>query len=260
MNEQPTPPKLKAVIFDLGETLFDSTGVTPDLIKDRARQSFLQVHEYLCSLGKPLPPQAEFFKALASLLNARLEESNVTLRSVHIGPVLQELLGRMEIALTHEELRECVWRTYEYNEGMAVLYPEALPLINQLRAAGLQVGLISNSIWPHWCHDVTLAKLGVRDLLYPRLYSADWEYKKPHASIFKQALDMLDVSPNAAVFVGDHLDPDVLGAQGAGMKAVLLEVPYRQENHPAIRPDERISRLAELPRALDRLFGSQWRT
>ncbi|MGE5604046.1 MAG: HAD hydrolase-like protein, partial [Nitrososphaerales archaeon] len=51
-----------------------------------------------------------------------------------------------------------------------------------------------------------------------------------------------------AVYVGDRLVPDVGGAQGVGMKAVLIEVAHRVESHPKIVPDARIK---ELPQLLD---------
>ena len=66
-----------------------------------------------------------------------------------------------------------------------------------------------------------------------------------------------DVSPiriKDAVYVGDRLIPDVGGAQGVGMKAVLIEVAHRLETHPDIEPDARVKDLPELLGVLPALF------
>ena len=58
------------------------------------------------------------------------------------------------------------------------------------------------------------------------------------------------------VYVGDRLGADVAGAQGVGMKGVLIEVAHRPEHDPAIVPDARITELPELPAALSRMEAS----
>ena len=126
--------------------------------------------------------------------------------------------------------------------------------MRRLRSLGLHTGLISNTVWPGCCQDETLARLGVRGLLDPRIYSADVPFTKPHPSIFLRALDSLGVPAESAVFVGDHYDPDICGAQGVGMGAIYFDVPYRQESHPTIVPDERITALNQVPEALSRLY------
>ena len=45
---------------------------------------------------------------------------------------------------------------------------------------------------------------------------------KPHPSIFRAALQLLDVTPAEAVMVGDSFKHDVEGALNVGMRAVLL--------------------------------------
>jgi putative hydrolase of the HAD superfamily len=64
---------------------------------------------------------------------------------------------------------------------------------------------------------------------------------KPHASIFRAVLDLLDVQPHEALMVGDSVDDDIEGALSAGMHAVLLD---RLRLHPDFAP--RIESLAEL--------------
>ena len=57
---------------------------------------------------------------------------------------------------------------------------------------------------------------------------------------------LVGVAPECAPYVGHRLRADVAGAQGVGMKGVLIEVPHRTEHDPAIVPDARIGELPEL--------------
>ena len=46
--------------------------------------------------------------------------------------------------------------------------------------------------------------------------------------------------------MGDRLRADVAGAQGVGMRAVLIEVAHRTEHDPAIVPDAQIKDREDL--------------
>jgi len=173
---------------------------------------------------------------------------------------LREGIGALGLALSPEELDECLRRHYRSSDESAVLYPDVLPTLHELHAAGWRLGLISNSIWPASCHDETLARLGIRDLLAVRLYSADAGYQKPRPAIFQQALAALEISPAEAVYVGDRLDADVAGAHAVGMRGILRVVPYRVEANAEIIPDARIETLAELPTLLARWSAAEGET
>lgn len=241
---------LQAVLFDLGETLLDTGSDTPDFERDQAERDFRAVFDYLQGERIATPPWTIFYPAMLGHLRQRRAQGFCTDCSVHIGDVMREVLLEMDIPLERVNLNTCVRLTFQYSVETARLYPQAIPALLALRRMGWRLGLVSNTIWPGWCQDEILELLGVRDLLEARVYSADVEYAKPHPSIFRQALRILRVPPSAAVFVGDHLDPDVSGAHSAGMRAILLQVPYRREEKPGIVPDATIASLDELPQAL----------
>ena len=50
-------------------------------------------------------------------------------------------------------------------------------------------------------------------------------YEKPHPEIFRQALETMKAKPEESLYVGDVYSVDYLGATGAGMQAVLMDVP-----------------------------------
>jgi len=74
--------------------------------------------------------------------------------------------------------------------------------------------------------------------------------RKPSPEIFEKALKALGVEGSRSVFVGDMLDLDVKGPKNVGMKAVLIK-RRRVEENTYVKPDRVITRLRELPAALE---------
>ena len=73
---------------------------------------------------------------------------------------------------------------------------------------------------------------------------------KPSADFFQLALDDLGVAAADTVMVGDDIDADIGGAQGAGLTAVQVRTgkyTAADVEHPSVRPDFRIDSVAALP-------------
>jgi HAD superfamily hydrolase (TIGR01549 family) len=119
------------------------------------------------------------------------------------------------------------------------LYDDVLPVLEQLCAAGVCVGLVSNT---HRELEAFLEsfELPVRFALSSRAHGR----VKPCPTIFEAALQLAGADPRDGVMVGDSLDADVAGAQAAGLRGILLD---RDDRHGASEV-ERIRSLRELPR------------
>lgn len=132
-----------------------------------------------------------------------------------------------------------ITRGWERHENFE-LYEDVLPALAALRAAGLRIGLVSNSardVHEFAVHHALEIDAGISSFHHGRT--------KPHASIFRAVLDLLEVEPAAAAMVGDTIADDVEGARALGMRAILLD---RDDRNPEFEP--RIGSLAELPAAL----------
>jgi putative hydrolase of the HAD superfamily len=128
-----------------------------------------------------------------------------------------------------------ITRGWEQHENFE-LYDDALPALEALRAAGLRIGLVSNSardVREFARHHALDVDAGISSFHHGR--------SKPHASIFRAVLDLLDVAPAEAVMIGDQVADDIEGARAIGMHAVLLD---RDGLHPEFEP--RIADLGEL--------------
>jgi putative hydrolase of the HAD superfamily len=119
------------------------------------------------------------------------------------------------------------------------LYDDALPTLDAVRACGLKVGLLSNSA-RDLDEFVAHHGLSVDAVLTSRAHGKT----KPHETIFRRMLELLDVQPPEAVMVGDTIEDDVEGAEAVGMLAILLDREGRYPERQAL-PD-----LRGLPAAL----------
>lgn len=72
---------------------------------------------------------------------------------------------------------------------------------------------------------------------------------KPSETLFKIALESLQCSPSEAVVIGDDITSDIVGAQGTGMRSILVKTgkfkPNQLEN-PVAKPTWVINSVAEL--------------
>jgi putative hydrolase of the HAD superfamily len=120
------------------------------------------------------------------------------------------------------------------------LFEDALPVLEELRAAQLQLGLVSNGI-RDLQEFVVHHRLDVDAVVGSRAHG----FVKPHPTIFQAALEQLGVEPAEAVMVGDSLEEDVEGARALGLRAILID---REDRHPEV--EERLTDLYGLPAAL----------
>jgi putative hydrolase of the HAD superfamily len=130
---------------------------------------------------------------------------------------------------------ESAWAHAQHFE----LYDDALPAIDALRERGLKVGLLSNSA-RDLDEFVAHHRLTVDAVLTSRAHGKT----KPHETIFRRMLELLEVEPQEAVMVGDTIEDDIEGAEAVGMRAVLVDREGRYPEREAL-PD-----LRGLPAAL----------
>jgi putative hydrolase of the HAD superfamily len=124
-----------------------------------------------------------------------------------------------------------------------MLYDDVTPALKELAARGIKVGLISNS---HRCLTSFQQHFELHGLIAAALSSSDHGYLKPHPSIFESALQLLGVSAQEAVMVGDSLAHDIEGARRVGMRGVLVQrAPGGPTRAPADVPV--IASLSDLP-------------
>jgi putative hydrolase of the HAD superfamily len=128
-----------------------------------------------------------------------------------------------------------ITRGWERHENFE-LYEDVPQALAALRTAGLRIGLVSNSardVREFARHHALDVDAGISSFHHGRT--------KPHASIFRAVLDLLDTEPAEAAMVGDTIADDIEGARALGMQAILLD---RERTRPDFEP--RIESLRDL--------------
>jgi putative hydrolase of the HAD superfamily len=127
-----------------------------------------------------------------------------------------------------------------------LVFPEVPAVLDALRARGLRLAVVSNfdgRLLP------LLAALGISERVDAVVPSSLAGSAKPDARIFHAALARLDVSPAAALHVGDDLSLDVTGARRAGLRAALVDrhgrTPAAPAGVPVLRSLDRLPQLAD---------------
>jgi HAD superfamily hydrolase (TIGR01509 family) len=97
-------------------------------------------------------------------------------------------------------------------------YPDTLPVVQELVARRVPVGVLSNIAW-----DIrpSLARAGLLELLHVVVLSYEAGYEKPEPALFRLACEAMGHAPGDVLFVGD--DPARDGpAVRIGMPVYLL--------------------------------------
>jgi putative hydrolase of the HAD superfamily len=227
--------QLRAVFFDVDFTLI----YPGPMFGGAGYQTFCSRH------GIEVDPAAfsEAVVSAASLLDSigdpRHDDEVFVAFTRHI---IEQMGGRGDQvdACAREIYRE--WGSCQHFE----LYEDAPAVLRELAGRGLRIGLISNS---HRCLVSFQSHFELEGLIAATISSAEHGYMKPHPSIFKAALDLVDVAAGEAVMVGDAARHDIDGALGAGMRAVLLHrgpVPHPREQSLASAGVPTVRSLSEL--------------
>jgi putative hydrolase of the HAD superfamily len=154
-----------------------------------------------------------------------------------------------EAGLEHDP--ELLSAYYDFWEPHTYTDPAVRPTWEALRAAGIKVGVLSNTIWPRSWHERIFERDDVLDLVDGDVYTSEIPWTKPSPKAFAAALDAVGATdPARCVYVGDRLFDDVWGAKNAGLRAVHLPhstIPAEQVGHTEGEPDAVILGLEELP-------------
>jgi putative hydrolase of the HAD superfamily len=196
---------LRAVLFDAGNTL---------LFLDYPRMA----REVGRALGVPIT--REQLEAQAKPAALMLERGGATDRdraSVYLetlftlAGVPRASLGTVRQRLLELHREQHLWSSVD---------PETPRSLERLRAAGLRLGVVSNS---DGRVDEALRAARLDHFFEVVVDSQLVGFEKPDPRIFQAALERLGVLPAEALYVGDIYEVDVVGSRRAGMDVILLD-------------------------------------
>jgi len=113
------------------------------------------------------------------------------------------------------------------------LIPGTVEMLRQLKRI-YRLGLLSNFTHAPAVKGL-LERLGLTSFFDTVLVSGEIGFRKPHPVVFKMLAENLGFEAHQIVYVGDSLDPDVLGAIRSGLRPVWMT--YVRDNNLPVMPE-----------------------
>jgi len=183
--------RLRAVIFDLWETLIDWD-------QEAAAEMVARVSEFA-----------------GDGFTERWNSSSTR----YVAPI-RTALG--DAGVPASVLEEVCSLRLDYVRRSLVPRPGAVETLRELRRLGLLVGLITvctedvEHVWP---------ESEFAGLFDAEVFSSELGIAKPDPRIYLHCAEQLGVEPGEAVFVGDGANDELAGALRVGMRALLIHRP-----------------------------------
>jgi putative hydrolase of the HAD superfamily len=244
--------RIEAVLFDLDDTLIDWAGVSVTY-EEYFHPRVSRLHDLLTDKGYELPPTSEFQSILDQAISDTWEEAKKTWVIKSYGDILSQVLLNLGLIVEGIDIDELL-RVFDCGAWPGVVnFPDTIPVLEELRTRGYKIGLLTNSFLPMWMRDVELETYQLLPYFDARVTAADVGYVKPHPNIYYALLDMMRITPDQAVFVGDRPKNDIAGANAVGLISVLMDPPHLQRELNGVIPDHTITMLGDLLPLLEEL-------
>lgn len=212
---------MRTVFFDAGNTL-----IYPDYSVIQKALAEFGVESNVEKIR-----QAEY-EALAEAQRTKATQS----WKVYFG-IWLKLSGAKDENL--KEIYSRLWERHRQKNLWSLVDEAATHTLSSLKNRGYRLGVISNS-------DGNLAKLlqdcGLAKFFEVIIDSSQVGFRKPDPAIFEFAVKEMKSSREESLFVGDSYEIDVLGAENAGLTAILYDPLRRFESLECLK----INQLTEL--------------
>jgi HAD superfamily hydrolase (TIGR01549 family) len=241
--------RVKAVLFDLGETLLNFGRInTTKLFRQGARLSY----DFLKNLGQPVGNFNYYCWRNLIALHIRRWVSNITGRDFDALVLLRGIGTKKGIRLDRQQWRHFAWLWYEPLSKVASVEPKIKETLSTLKNLGLKLGIVSNTFVHSSSLEKHLEQLSILDFFSTKLYSYQFDFRKPDSRIFKVAAERIGQNPENIMYVGDHIANDITPAMEAGMQAVL-KAAYTNVGKKIPKQAWKINQLSELPALIEKI-------
>ena len=192
---------IRAVIFDLDNTLTDFV-----VMKDQAIGAAAHA---MYDMGLPLSPEEA-----ASRIYAIYDQEGIEYQSV-FDHLLRDVYGHVPASI----LAAGIIAYRKSRDSTLVLYPHVKLTLMELLRRGIRLAVLSDAprlqAWQRIHH------LALQHVFEHVITFDDTGQRKPAPAPFRRALELLGLSPQEAIMVGDWPDRDMRGAGALGIPTVF---------------------------------------
>jgi putative hydrolase of the HAD superfamily len=215
---------IKAILFDLDETLILRSGAIRAFIKD-------QYHRFAHELGGI--EEAQYTSRFLDM------EKNGVIGKDVVYPAFVKELGLTGVS--SDALLEDYRARYA---DFASPSPGAVETVRALHETGVKTGVLTNGNTR--VQNAKIDSIGMRGFLDVVVISEAVGLKKPDPAIFALAVSDLGVDARSTLFVGDNPEVDIVGAAAAGLQTAWFRNSATWPDGLLPRADVDIDRVDEV--------------
>ncbi len=234
---------LKAVLFDLDDTLFSTTQF--------ARIARWNAVKAMVAAGLDLPPEdvlrelEEVITEFTSNYDAHFDQLLRRLRAKSLDTVNPALVVAAGVVAYHDtKFRELA------------PFGDVFPLLRSLRQMGLRTGIITHGLTIKQAEK--LIRLGILPFFEPKsiFISEQIGISKPNPKLYALACRDMGLEPSEVMYVGDNPPHDIAPPQTIGMIAVWARRAAKHDlEGTGIEPDHIVEDFDELREILRDHYG-----
>jgi pyrophosphatase PpaX len=199
-------PRLQTALFDLDGTLIDSIRLILD-----------SYHHTLTQHNLPARTDEEWLRGVGTPLNVQFSPWRET------PEVLEAMIA------TYREYN------LKHHDRMVTIYPGVLEAIREIKAAGLQTGLVTSKNRQGALKGLKL--VGLEALMDVLVCADEVANPKPHPEPVEKAVNLLGADPAATVYVGDSIHDMHSGRKAGVQTAAALWGPFGRSHLEQAHPD-----------------------
>jgi putative hydrolase of the HAD superfamily len=228
---------IDTVLFDLDDTLHDDTAAYQAAARRVAAEVARECGiDPAVLLGAYIAEAQAFWKKLSvEHLTAGITDTRAQLWSDALHAA-----GIDDVALAVR----CAADYTRYRADVLELSPGALACIEELRARGCKLGIVTNGFAE--THHEKIARLGLTPLFDALFIADEMGMVKPDPEVFRHACEVLGSVPERTAMVGDRYDRDIAGAKRSGLFTVLIDVHAIPIPDGAPPPDAVVATIADV--------------
>jgi pyrophosphatase PpaX len=199
-------PRLQTALFDLDGTLIDSIRLILD-----------SYHHTLIQHNLPARTDEDWLKGVGTPLAVQFSEWRKS------PEVLEALIA------TYREYN------LKHHDSMVTVYPGVLEAVREIKARGIQTGLVTSKNRLGALRGLRL--VGLEALMDVLVCADEVTNPKPHPEPVEKAVALLGADPTRTVYVGDSIH-DMHSGRAAGVKtAAALWGPFGRDHLESAMPD-----------------------
>lgn len=237
---------IKAVIFDLDDTLYNTT----EVVEDALRSTFVK---YL--LHFPGKSADDLVLINVKIFEKLMADPNVPLSSAIIR-VWFEVFEHLQIKPPLKIILRLTGYIRQEVRKRIQLIDGVLEVMKYLKSKDVKIGVLTNGIFIDQASK--LIKLKVDNFVDYLVTSDMCAADKPDSKMFKYLLYKMNVLPNQTLMIGNDLVADINGAYNIGMKTLYFKNgKLRDAGNIPVKQDYTKTNYKDILRLIKELTSNQ---